>query len=107
MSNRFVLLAVILILTACGSADTPVTVAPTVPATRVQQAQPTVVAAAVPTPLPATPTIAAIIAPPTVLTTTTVVSNTDWVNTASAVGDFYVLGNPNAPIRLIDYSDFL
>lgn len=31
----------------------------------------------------------------------------DWLSTASIEGDYYVLGNPNAPVRLIDYSDFL
>jgi hypothetical protein len=31
----------------------------------------------------------------------------DWSHTASVDGDLYVLGNPAAPIRLIDYSDFL
>jgi hypothetical protein len=31
----------------------------------------------------------------------------DWANTASVEGDYYLLGNPAAPIRLVDYSDFL
>ena len=31
----------------------------------------------------------------------------DWLQVAGKEGDLYVLGNPNAPIRLIDYSDFL
>ncbi|MEZ4678979.1 MAG: hypothetical protein R2932_32665 [Caldilineaceae bacterium] len=31
----------------------------------------------------------------------------DWLTQASKEGDLYVLGNANAPIRLIDYSDFL
>ncbi len=31
----------------------------------------------------------------------------DWLQVASKEGDLYVLGNPNAPIRLVDYSDFL
>ncbi len=31
----------------------------------------------------------------------------DWTQTASIEGDFYVLGNPAAPIRLVDFSDFL
>jgi PBP1b-binding outer membrane lipoprotein LpoB len=31
----------------------------------------------------------------------------DWSHTASVDGDLYVLGNPAAPIRFIDYSDFL
>lgn len=32
---------------------------------------------------------------------------TDWLATVTVEGDFYILGNPNAPIRLVDYSDFL
>ena len=31
----------------------------------------------------------------------------DWLQVAGKEGDLYVLGNPNAPIRLVDYSDFL
>lgn len=31
----------------------------------------------------------------------------DWLTQATADGSFYLLGNPNAPVRLIDYSDFL
>ena len=31
----------------------------------------------------------------------------DWLSTVTVDGDYYILGNPNAPIRLIDYSDFL
>lgn len=31
----------------------------------------------------------------------------DWLTTATVEGDYYVLGNPAAPIRLRDYSDFL
>jgi hypothetical protein len=59
-----------------------------------------------------TPTIAAEVlliptatpdAPPTVLPTVPV----DWTETVTVEGDFYVLGNPAAPILLIDYSDFL
>lgn len=36
-----------------------------------------------------------------------VAETVDWTSTASIEGDYYVRGNPNAPIRLIDYSDFL
>jgi protein-disulfide isomerase len=32
---------------------------------------------------------------------------TDWTQTVFVEGDFYVRGNPAAPIRLVDYSDFL
>ena len=31
----------------------------------------------------------------------------NWLMTATKEGDRYILGNPNAPIRLVDYSDFL
>ncbi|NJN84571.1 MAG: hypothetical protein HC802_21315 [Caldilineaceae bacterium] len=31
----------------------------------------------------------------------------DWTGMASVEGDYFVLGNPNAPLRLIDYSDFM
>ena len=47
------------------------------------------------------------------LTTSTVTTasapgqTTDWLNTASVEGDYYILGNPAAPVRLTDYSDFL
>jgi protein-disulfide isomerase len=30
----------------------------------------------------------------------------DWTTTASVDGDYYVLGNPQAPVRLTDFSDF-
>lgn len=30
----------------------------------------------------------------------------DWTQVAALVDGLYILGNPNAPIRLIDYSDF-
>lgn len=32
---------------------------------------------------------------------------TDWLTTVTVEDGLYILGNPNAPIRLIDYSDFL
>ncbi len=31
----------------------------------------------------------------------------DWTTVATIEGDYYILGNPAAPIRLIDYGDFL
>jgi hypothetical protein len=31
----------------------------------------------------------------------------DWSQNAFVEGDFYIRGNPAAPIRLVDYSDFL
>lgn len=32
---------------------------------------------------------------------------TSWSEVATVEGDYYVLGNPAAPIRLVDFSDFL
>lgn len=32
---------------------------------------------------------------------------TDWSQVAGREGDLYILGNPNAPLRIVDYSDFL
>ena len=31
----------------------------------------------------------------------------DWLTTTTVEEERYILGNPNAPIRLIDFSDFL
>ena len=36
----------------------------------------------------------------------TVTPAPDWLQTATVEGDHYILGNPTAPVRLIDYSDF-
>jgi hypothetical protein len=55
-----------------------------------------------------TPTLAEATLPPTSALTATVVSETPaWASTVTIEGDYYVLGNPAAPLRLIDYSDFL
>lgn len=35
------------------------------------------------------------------------VAPTDWLSTVTVEDNFYILGNPNAPIRLVDFSDFL
>ena len=32
---------------------------------------------------------------------------TDWTQVATLEGDLYILGNPAAPIRLVDFSDFM
>ena len=32
---------------------------------------------------------------------------TDWSTVATLEGDYVILGNPAAPIRLVDYSDFM
>jgi len=34
-------------------------------------------------------------------------ASADWLTTVTVDGDYYVLGNPAAPVRLLDYSDFL
>ena len=31
----------------------------------------------------------------------------DWTQVASVEGEFYILGNPAAPVRLVDFSDFM
>ena len=94
----------ILLLAGCGAEEA---VAPTIsadPAIAVAAATaivaptvaPTEIATSVPT---ATPTVASVaVAEDT---------SADWVNVASVEGDLYIRGNPNAPLRLLDYSDFL
>lgn len=46
---------------------------------------------------------------PTVLppTATPVPEPEDWTETVTVEGDLFVRGNPAAPIRLVDYSDFM
>lgn len=44
--------------------------------------------------------------PPTESSASASTSEVDWTITASVDGDYYVLGNPQAPVRLIDFSDF-
>jgi hypothetical protein len=93
-----------LLLAGCGEENA---VAPTVSAN-----PPLAVASATASIGPtAEPTEIAIDAP---ISTPTVASvalaedtSADWVNVASVEGDLYIRGNPNAPIRLLDYSDFL
>ncbi len=63
-------------------------------------------------PAPTVPNEATVnnIAPPTEPAVEPVAEPTeepDWTQTASVEGDFYVFGNPAAPIRLVDFSDFL
>jgi protein-disulfide isomerase len=40
-------------------------------------------------------------------TATAATESTNWLATVTVDGTSYILGNPNAPIRLVDYSDFL
>jgi hypothetical protein len=54
---------------------------------------------------PPTETVAATVS--ATVTTSSTVAAVDWLRTASVEGGLYVLGNPAAPLRLTDYSDFL
>jgi len=107
MLNKFFLLLVALLFVACGSTDVPATGVPTRAAV-VQKVEPTATATVVATAVPTeSPTVAAATVAPTAALTTAITTMTDWVNTASVDGDFFVRGNPSAPIRMVDYSDFL
>jgi len=97
------LLGLSIVLLAGCSADE--VVAPTAPAI-------STIAAATATVAPTTtPTEVAIITPTALPAEVAVAvmedTSADWVNIASVEGDFYIRGNPNAPLRLLDYSDFL
>ena len=108
-----VLLACLLLVTACGAA------APEQPAA-VENAAPVVVREATATPLPTDtpapvdPTATSAPVEPTATPqpvaqpapTNTPEPEPGWTQTASLVDGLYVRGNPNAPIRLLDYSDF-
>lgn len=99
-----ILLACLLLIAACGSAT------PEQPAAG-ENVAPVAVVEATATPIPTEPPaatatsesapVAAEQAP-----TSTPEPEPDWTQTATLVDGLYVLGNPNAPIRLIDYSDF-
>lgn len=118
------LLAMTMLLAACsGGAEDVVSSAPTAPTVAVDGPAPTAVAqpapteapAEVPTEIPAeapaetpTETPAQEAAPTSAPAEEPVPSApVDWTETVTVEGDYYVLGNPAAPIRLIDYSDFL
>lgn len=89
------------LLTACGAPQAPASAGSDTPSAI---PPPTEVAAAPPPPPTDTPapiaTDTPTVEPPTA-------TPGDWANTASVEGDYYLLGNPAAPIRLVDYSDFL
>ncbi len=83
-----------LVATAATTSD-PTAVVPTVPiqrsnsqTTTTDATMPVLIATAVPTATAATEPI-------------------NWLATVTVDGTSYVLGDPNAPIRLVDYSDFL
>ena len=54
----------------------------------------------------ATTEVAAAPTEPSTLAPTATTAPADWTTTATVEGDYYVLGNPQAPIRFIDFSDF-
>ena len=60
------------------------------------------------TPAPASEPVAATAIPEPVTTATPVESGVvDYTQIATVEGDFYTLGNPDAPVLLINFSDFL
>ena len=102
------ILALGILLAACGGGQEaapaqPPVEAPTAAPTMAPVAEPEVVekeapvAAETGTDLPA----------PTVEPTPAAPAPVDWLTTVTVEGDYYILGNPAAPVRLLDYSDFL
>ncbi|MBX3052974.1 MAG: hypothetical protein KF753_15940 [Caldilineaceae bacterium] len=121
MTNQYWLptaLLACLLLTACGS-PAPEPQAVDVRTTPVPAPEATTAPAPTETPEPAPvaaepiATMPAATAPPATVQpavepvpTSALEPEPDWTQTASLVDGLYVLGNPNAPIRLVDYSDF-
>jgi hypothetical protein len=84
------------LLAACGSpAGAPVASAPAAAAPAAEVAAPAASA------LPVTA------AAPDAAAQDAAAEASDWLQTASIEGDRFVLGNPAAAVRLLDYSDFL
>ncbi len=104
MKAYTILLAVVLLLAACGRSATP-----TADVAATATTAPAAVIVATTAPLTTTTeTMATGEITTGAVTTATVPGQTaDWLNTASVEGDYYILGNPAAPVRLTDYSDFL
>ena len=107
------LLTCSLILSGCAgappAAEAPTGDVPAAPAGDTAAAQPT---AAQPEPTVPPAEDAAAAAPPILVPTeepvdTPIAETPDWTITAAVDGDYYILGNPQAPIRLIDFSDFM
>lgn len=94
------LLLAIGVLAACagGSDGAAPTAAPATLAPAAVNAAPDVVATAAPSEEAAATAPAEAAAP---------AAPVDWLRTASVEGDYFVLGNPDAPVRILDYSDFL
>lgn len=99
------LLIFTLILSACGGAEETVSTAPTAPTVAVDAPAPTAVPIEAPAPTQVPETEAAPTSAPAAEASPA--EPTDWTETVTVEGDYYVRGNPAAPIRLIDYSDFL
>lgn len=43
---------------------------------------------------------------PAVVETVSAAPTTDWTQVVTREGDYFVLGNPAAPVRLVDFSNF-
>lgn len=100
-----------IILAACGpvSAPVPVEAGDTAPMAEATQALPT----DAPTAAPAQEEAVVLVPTPTAAAESPTESSTgpaavtDWTDVVTVEGDYFVRGNPAAPVRLIDYSDFL
>lgn len=107
-SLKFLLFcAGMLYLAACGTPEPPTQSSVTPPAADEVVASATRLPIDAPTDTPSATSTAAVqltTAPPTV---TPVPEPADWSQTVTIDGDLFVLGNPAAPIRLVDYSDFM
>ena len=49
---------------------------------------------------------AEVVIAPAVVETASAAPVTDWTQVVTAEGDYFVLGNPAAPVRLVDFSNF-
>lgn len=114
MFAGLLLLGALLALTGC-SGESPAAAEPgadQAPAPEVATATPQpptpppVSAETVPTATPA-PAATATPAPEVEVEPAADLPPTDWLQVVTRVEDYYWLGNPDAPVRLIDYSDFL
>ena len=98
-----------LVLSGCTAAQP----APRASADAAVSASPTSASAATEPPVPALPTPTAapatIVAPepPAADAPDAQPAQVAWADVATVDGDYFVRGNPAAPIRLVDFSDFL
>ncbi len=112
-------LGLILVLAACGgqsgssqealpAAEQPAAEQPAPEQSTAAQAPAPPAVTDTPAPEAATPTQESTAAPEAAPTEASAAQEPqDWSQNAWQDGDLYVLGNPDAPIRLVDYSDFL